>query len=183
MKKIALHIICLAGLLVNTNNVFSQIYTGNPNDSIVGCQDGEVTYGYRSTAATLSLTTEIGAGLIRTSISPNITYDFSLTTYKGHQFGLSGSTYYFFQKNENAPFNMSLNHFLGLSYMRLHEKKSNIGFSMRYLIDDSRNDFQGDAFMISTNHSTAAWRISPALIFSNNFKTAFPSITITHVIF
>jgi hypothetical protein len=183
MKQIAFIFICLTTIVVNTKNAFSQIYTGNSNDSIVNCQSGEVTHGYLSNSITLQATAEIGAGLIRTSLSPNITYDLSISNYKGHQFGLSGSSYYFFQKNENDHFDISMNHFLGVSYIRLHEKKSNIGFSIRYLLNDSRNDFQGDAFMLSTNHSTNAWRISPALIFSNNLKTIFPSITITHVIF
>lgn len=183
MKQFILPIICLIVLLADTNFACAQIYTGNPNDSIVGCNSGEVTHGYKSTASTISLTAEIGAGLIRTALTPNITYDFSLTTYKGHQFGISGSSYYFFQKNESAPFDMSMNHFLGFSYMRLNKKQDNFGFSLRYLLEDPNNDFNGDAFMLSASHMTSAWRISPSLIFSNNFKTAFPAITITHTIF
>lgn len=98
MENILQKTILLLFISMFSLSVYSQKYTGDLNDSIVGCQSGEVTFGYRKNAVHFNLGAEIGAGLIRNTLAPNLNYDLTFLTYKGYQFGISGLVYYFFSK-------------------------------------------------------------------------------------
>jgi hypothetical protein len=174
----ALFVCCLT-----TYQAQSQINVEAPSDSINSNQSLNISDDNSYPVNVIVGSAEIGVGLIRNQLAPNINYSLTIRNRKGYEFGLSGIAYYMFQKNESDHYDISMNHFLGASYMRIKEEGSNVGVSFRYLLKDTQNDFEGDAFMISTHHEKAKFNISPALIFSNNFKTMYPSLSVSYVIF
>jgi hypothetical protein len=90
----------------------------------------------------------------------------------------------FFQKSNEGHFNVVINHFLGVSYAHHRKGEATSGVSFRYLLNDSKNEFKGDAMMFATHHNLMNnIGISPSFIISNNFKTIYPSLSISFSLF
>lgn len=182
MKPLIILIICLTSIVVNTNNAFSQIITGNLNDSIVNCNTGEVTYGEKTHKGGLNLDVPIGIALIRNQISPSLNIGLKVV-YDNHVFIPHYRSFYFFEKNPSNNFDMYIYSFWGLKYLYQIDEFNAKGLGISYLTKDSRNHFQKNTFLFSYIREIKGLQITPSLICTNNFKTVFPSITIGFKLF
>jgi hypothetical protein len=159
-----------------------QIQTGNPNDSIVGCISGEISYGVRPHTGGLVFDLAIGSSLLRNTLSPSIKVGLGVG-YDEQSIIVSYETFYFFEKNNSDQFSKYGYSFLGVTYLHSNAADSSKGIGLSYLIKDTESHFIKSTFMLSYFKEVKGWQIIPSVIISNNGKSFFPMFGVNYSLF
>lgn len=137
----------------------------------------------------LEMNLGIGVSLIRNTITPSVHINLDYNNNDDWQIGLNTASYYFFEQTFKADnsknYNMYINTFLNAEFSfhgffsnsKSNDKNWN-GIGIGYLIGKSGDYFNGSTAKIYYVAEYKHIAIVSELIFTNNFKTVFPGITI-----
>jgi len=132
---------------------------------------------------------DVGASLIRNTITP--TFNFNLHYYRDnkHKFQLGTLTNFLFERDSSKKFLMYPNTFIKVEmYWKINEKKdlhkfndsSWSGIGLAYLINNKGGYFDGPTFKIYHIFGlNGGLEIAAELLITNDFKSFFPGLTIT----
>jgi len=171
--KYYITILCLS----LTSIIYAQIITNNYNDSITNCKTGEVYHGVLANQGGIDINANIGIGLIKDKIYPNLYLRIGIY-YNEYQFGVNGSSYFLFKQTATDNFEIFRNSFIGIELLKLRKEKSNMGIGISYLAEDELESFSNTTLKLSLINEIKYITILPELIFTDNFKIVFPSVTI-----
>ena len=164
------------------SKLFQPRITNNPNDSIVGCIDGEVFHGMKNNVAGLDVRFDVGAALLHNNLSPNF-YGGLRFYYNDYQMTFVVQSFYTFIKNGNDGFKSNNHTFLGVDFLKHQHNHINSGFGVSYLVKDEGNNFKKNTFMLWYVYELEYVNLQPSFILTNNFKNAYPSLSISVRIF
>lgn len=164
------------------SNIFKPIITGNYNDSIVGCKNGQVWHGMKNNVGGLELYTDIGLGILRNELSPNL-YGSLRFFFNEHQLGFNLISYFTFNKNNSDNYRTFRSTFIGIEYLKHQKNHVNKGFGFNYLKEDEEDIFENSTFMFMVIYELKYINIRPTLLVTDNFNTAFPMVTVSFSIF
>jgi len=138
----------------------------------------------------ISFNPQFGAGLVRNTLTPVADVGFQYNRYwnnfkERNIYRLSGTGYYFFEKDESGNYRVHDNWFINATIGSISERvdpgwygrEASVGVG--YLVSQKGNYFKNNAMRIFT-HIMIVRGVSvvPEVIFNNNFKEIFPGITI-----
>jgi hypothetical protein len=152
------------------------------SDPIVQAQ--QINTSRDSTESSLEIGISAGVGLVRNTLAP----EFDLTTYfdvkKRMQFGMTLSSFYFFEKHEDV-WRMYDHYLLGAEFMfstfflNLFPEKDakRSGFGLAYLIGRKGDFFTGTTMKFYLVQERGL-RVRPELWMTNDFRTFFPGLAL-----
>jgi hypothetical protein len=135
-----------------------------------------------STTSSLELGINAGGGLVRNTLAPEFDLSAMFDVKKRMQFGVTLSSFYFFEKHEDG-WKMYDHYMLGAEFMfstmflNLFPEKNakRTGFGIAYLIGRKGDFFTGTTMKFYLIEE-AGIRIRPELWMTDDFKSFFPGI-------
>jgi len=170
-------------LWVLTLSCFSQTDTTDNNQS-------DTTYRTIRKTFEIELIPNIGVALIRNTLAPNVYLSLKMNVNNKYQLGLNASSYYLFERDTARNFKMYGNLFAGIEFLKPRELIVNgnnerkeesadwWGIGISYLIENNGDYFNDPTFKVYFINEIEHITILPELIFTDNFNTLFPGVTI-----
>src|ERR1035437_1610558 len=136
----------------------------------------------------VSISPSIGVGLIRYTPAPSFNLGLVYSYKDSWKIGLNSSSYFFFEPivetDNTKDYKMSINTFINGEFLTrglLKKEKSKDwnGIGIGYLIDKNGDCFHGSTAKLYFIHSFKRHiTVLPEIIFTNDFNTIFPGVTI-----
>ncbi len=146
------------------------------------------TLSYGRPADTIEISFGIGLGTIRSTLTPDIEAKLMFNLAKKgidrFQLGASYEALFSFHANDEGNMDVRTNSFLSLIFARSvnmsrTSKRQMAGIKMGRTVVRDDNTFDGDAYKFGFYYEMGSrFTLEPAVIFENNFKTAFPVIRV-----
>jgi hypothetical protein len=126
----------------------------------------------------------VGASLIRNTMAPNLSLLLSYNHKNKYEIALSGSLYYFFERDAQRNFSTYINSFVGVQFSS-HDKKESkksssrwVGSGIAFLVSRQGDYFQGRTSKIYGIYSYKKIEILPEIYVTNNRRNIFPGLTV-----
>lgn len=124
-----------------------------------------------------------GVGLVRNALSPSFHINIGYKHANRYEANVNTSSYFFFEKGSDGKYNINRNTFLNaefiLNFSPLNNSlKSWNGFGFGYLIEARGGYITEPSFQLYYKRKFRFFSVMPAIIFDDNFKDVWPSITI-----
>lgn len=143
----------------------------------------ESIVGAPATVDNIELSGGIGLGFYRDRFVPDINFKLAVgfPDRLGNpdlQFGLFYTQQYFFDKNAEQEYNLSVNGFLSAFFSKRFRNDYKIGVGAGKLLQQNGDFYQGETYKFSlyTQKRNSKINLTPELIFTDNFKKAFPAL-------
>ncbi|MFK7953644.1 MAG: hypothetical protein AB8B73_12420 [Ekhidna sp.] len=131
----------------------------------------------------IELSGGIGLGFYRDRFVPDINFKLAVgfpdrLGNQDIQFGLLYTQQYFFDKNVEQEYDLNVNGFLSAFFSKSFRKDYKIGVGAGKLLQQNGDFYQGDTYKFSlyTQKRDSRVNLTPELIFTENFKKAFPAL-------
>ncbi|MEY3343937.1 MAG: hypothetical protein RL090_1621 [Bacteroidota bacterium] len=124
-----------------------------------------------------------GAGLVRNELSPTFHLNIGYKHKERYQVSLTGSSYFFFDRNASGDHNVYRNTFAGLEFMlnfspfSLDHPNWN-GLGLLYLAEARGGYFSEPAGLIYYRRKFRYFSIMPGIVVDDNLEDVWPMITI-----
>lgn len=124
-----------------------------------------------------------GVGLVRNELSPTFHINIGYSHANRYEANVNTSSYFFFEKGTDGKYNINRNTFLNaefiLNFSPLNNSlKSWNGVGFGYLIEARGGYITEPGFQLYYKRKFRFFSVMPAIIFDDNFKDVWPSITI-----
>lgn len=131
---------------------------------------------------------DVGASLIRNTITPTFNFNLHLYLDNTNKFQLGASTVFFFERDSTKNFKMYANTFVKLEMFWKKQNKRDLhkfdnsswsGIGLAYLVASKGDYFNGPTFKVYHIFGVKGGiELAAELIITNNFKSFFPGLTI-----
>ncbi len=155
--------------------------TFNP-EAEVAKRLGMSTHGAHHEQDYLRVNINMGAGLIRDKLVPEIGAEAAFVFGTRRFLGFNATMHYFFDRRENGSYGMAINTFLNVEYARSFNRgKLWQKFGAGYLVSRQGNYFGENTLKASLSLGTKKFEglhLIPELFFTDNFRTIFPGLRV-----
>ena len=124
-----------------------------------------------------------GVGLIRNELSPSFHINIGYSHANRYEANVNTSSYFFFEKGSDGKYSTKRNTFLNLEFLLNFSPLNNThkswnGIGVGYLIEARGEYITEPAFMIYYKRKFRYFSVMPGIIFDDNFKDVWPTVTI-----